>query len=54
MPREDHLDAIYRILWYLKKVDPSRIIFDLSRMDIDEIIFNMSSIDDWKDFYMDT
>ena len=53
MPREGHLDAIYRIFWYLKKVEASRIIFDPSRMDIDERLFNTASVDEWKDFYTD-
>ena len=37
MSREGHLDEIYRLFWYLKKADPSRIIFDSSRMDVDDI-----------------
>ena len=53
MPREGHLDAIYRIFWYLKKVEASRIIFDPSKMDIDERLFNTASVDEWKDFYTD-
>ena len=53
MPREGHLDAIYRIFWYLKKIDPSRIIFDPSKMEVDESLFNEASIDEWKNFYMD-
>ena len=54
MPWKCHLDAIYRVFWYLKKADLSRIVFDLSRMDVDERLFNVSSIDEWKGFYMDT
>ena len=53
MPREGHLDAIYRIFWYLKKVEASRIIFDPSKMDIDERLFNTASVDEWTDFYTD-
>jgi hypothetical protein len=55
LPREGHLDAIYRIFWYLSKQisrgHEARIIFDPTRMNTDENLF--SSATDWKDFYPD-
>ena len=51
LPREGHLDAAYRIFWYLKKADCSRIIFDATTIDTDDRIFNDASKEEWKDFY---
>ena len=51
LPREGHLDALYRIFWYLKKADCSRIIFDASTINTDDKIFNSISKEEWKDFY---
>ena len=59
LPREGHLDAIYRIFWYLKtktiRGHEARIIFDPSTMNTDENLFSSSpnGTDDWKDFYPD-
>ena len=56
-PREGHLDATYRIFWYLKcslkKKQIGRIVFDASIPYIDERIFNTNEDGAWKDFYPD-
>ena len=56
-PREGHLDAVYRIFWYLKcrlkKDELGRIIFDPSIPHVDESLFNPTSPEHWKDFYQD-
>jgi hypothetical protein len=56
-PREGHLDAVYRIFWFLKcslkKKEQSRIVFDSLRPFVDESLFNPSNPDIWKDFYQD-
>lgn len=51
LPREGHLDALYRCFWYLKKAKPSRVIFDPTMIEIDERIFHDSKYEEWKDFY---
>ena len=51
LPREGHLDALYRIFWYLKKAKESRIIFDPTRMDTDERLFNDVNKEAWQEFY---
>ncbi len=56
LPREGHLDAIYRIFAYLKRCKhESRIIFDPTRMNTDENLFHNSALgrEHWKDFYPD-
>ena len=56
LPREGHLDAIYRIFAYLKRCKhESRIIFDPTCMNTDENLFNYSALgrEHWKDFYPD-
>ena len=56
-PREGHLDAVYRIFWYLKcclkKKQLGRIVFDPSVPYIDEQIFNSNEEGAWRDFYPD-
>ena len=56
-PREGHLDALYRIFWYLKnaikKKVHGRIVFDGSVPYIDEALFNPSPPETWSDFYPD-
>jgi hypothetical protein len=51
LPREGHLDAAYRIFWYLKKAKPSRIIFDPSTIDTDQQLFPEVDKEAWRDFY---
>ena len=56
LPREGHLDAIYRIFAYLKRnKHESRIIFDPTRMKTDEKLFcnSQTGSEVWKDFYPD-
>ena len=54
-PREGHLDAVYRIFWFLKcKLKDGikgRIVFDGTEPFIDERLFNPTGKDIWKDFY---
>ena len=56
-PREGHLDAVYRIFWYLKNClkngNYGRIVFDSSRPYIDETLFNSTRAEHWKEFYPD-
>jgi hypothetical protein len=56
-PREGHLEAAYRIFWYLKcslkKKNMGRIVFDGSPPFVDESIFNYSPKEHWQDFYQD-
>ena len=56
-PREGHLDAVYRIFWYLKcclkKKQIGRIVFDATNPYIDESLFNPDQDGMWKDFYPD-
>jgi hypothetical protein len=52
LPRVGHLDALYRMFWYLKKCkNPSRIIFDPDRRNTDEKLFKDEANNEWKDFY---
>ena len=51
LPREGHLDALYRIFWYMKRNKPSRIFFDPKARDVDERLFNSASKEEWLDFY---
>jgi hypothetical protein len=57
IPREGHLDAVYRIFWFLKcslkKKEQGRIVFDGLRPFVDESLFNPSNSNIWKDFYQD-
>ena len=57
MPREGHLDAVYRIFWYLKccmkKKRIGRIVFDPIVPYVDESIFNPEQEGMWRDFYKD-
>jgi len=48
MPREGHLDALFRVFAYLKKKHNSRMVFDPSYPSIDHSDFKVC---DWKDFY---
>ena len=56
-PREGHLDAVYRIFWYLKcslkKKQEGRIVFDATQPIVDESLFNSSDTKYWDDFYPD-
>ena len=52
LPREGHLDAAYRIFWYLKKTDCSRIIFDATTINTDDRIFNNIPTEEWKDLHV--
>ena len=52
LPREGHLDAAYRIFWYLKKADHSRLICDPRDRTFDDRLFQGNTDNsDWKDFY---
>ena len=54
-PREGHLDAVYRVFWFLKcslkKGEEGRIAFDSLVPDIDERLFNEVDNRYWDDFY---
>lgn len=54
-PREGHLDATYRIFWYLKcmlkKKHEGRIVFDATMPIVDERLFNPTDAQYWDDFY---
>jgi hypothetical protein len=50
MPREGHLDAVYRIFGYLKYHERSTLVFDHTRPRYDCSRFRQV---DWKDFYGD-
>ena len=56
-PREGHLDAVYRIFWYLKcrlsKGDKGRIVFDATEPSVDETLFAPTNDQYWSDFYPD-
>ncbi len=56
-PREGHLDAVYRIFWFLKcslkKKQQGRIVFDGSTPFVDEKLFNPTNPEYWYDFYPD-
>lgn len=56
-PRNGHLDAIYRIFWYLKGKLKSkkygRIVFDGSEPIFDERLFPTFNKNEWNDFYPD-
>ena len=57
-PREVHIDAIYRILRYLKKnlgKKPGRMAYDLMYESTYENIFGVvgRNLDNWKYFYLD-
>ena len=52
-----HLDAVFRIFWYLKcalqNKRVARISFDPSIPEVDERLFNYFEVDHWRDFYPD-
>ena len=50
MPREGHLEAVFRTFAYLKKKHNSRMVFDPSIPTIDMSTFKVC---DWKNFYGD-
>ena len=54
-PREGHLDAVYRIFWFLKcslkKGQQGRIVFDHVSPEVDESLFNEVDQQYWNDFY---
>ena len=54
-PRVGHLDAIYRIFWYLKRNlkngHQGRIVFDARIPDTDEKLFMCASPEYWEEFY---
>ena len=55
-PREGHLAAVYRVLWYLKfnlKEISGRIVFDYKIPDIDKQLLHTSDKSVWKEFYLD-
>ena len=55
-PREGHLVAVYRVIWYLKctlKEISGRIVFDSKILDIDEQLFHPSKKSVWEKFYLD-
>lgn len=56
-PRQGHLDALYRIFWFLKNQlkdnKIGRITFDPSYPDIDERLFSGIDKKQWEDFYPD-
>ena len=51
LPREGHLDAVYRIFGYLKKHSRSRMVFDDGEVQVDESLFTKV---DWSEFYEET
>ena len=57
VPREGHLDAVYRIFWYLKcqikKGIYGRIVFDPCEPHIDENTMSPTAPGQWDDFYPD-
>jgi len=53
MPRTGHLDAIYRIFWYLKNAKQARIIFDPTPIDVSSVDFGTTNLEKWKEFYID-
>ena len=55
-PREEHLAAVYRVLWYLKcnlKEISGRILFYCKIPDIDYKLFHLSDKSVWEEFYPD-
>ena len=55
-PREGHLSAVYRVLWYLQcnlKEISGRIVFDSKIRDIDEQLSHPSKNSVWEEFYPD-
>ena len=53
LPRVGHLDAIYRIFWYLKNADQARIFFDPGHIDLTMVDFGVTEVEKWKEFYAD-
>ena len=54
-PRVGHLDAVYRIFWFLKcslkRGQKGRIVFDGTLPFVDETLFNPTESEHWHDFY---
>ena len=49
--RQNHLEAIIRVLGYLKRYDKGAIIIDPKYPDHSQ--FNVEEYDQWKEFYLD-
>mmetsp|Transcript_15996 Transcript_15996/g.23839 ORF Transcript_15996/g.23839 Transcript_15996/m.23839 type:complete len:1130 (+) Transcript_15996:7540-10929(+) len=59
-PREGHLNALYKIFWYLKcemsrskTPNVGRLVFDARQTEVDDRLFPRSAQDQWNDFYPD-
>jgi hypothetical protein len=56
-PCKGHLDATYRIFWYLKcslkKGEEGQIVFNAREPEVDDCLFNSSDNQYWNDFYPD-